>query len=87
MQCVLLEKFKNDIELTNETRNSESNAQDSSSLSSLQVGRKLINEKSIPVFNDYVRKALKKLNLSNDKVKFKLAFYFNFLILFFLFQI
>ena len=86
MQCVLLEKFKNDIELTNETRNSESNAQDSSSLSSLQVGRKLINEKSIPVFNDYVRKALNKLNLSNDKVKFKHAFYFNFFILFFCFK-
>ena len=76
----MLEKFQNDIELTNETKNSESNAQDSSSLSSLQVGRKLINEKSIPVFNNYVRKALKKLNLSNDKVKFNFAFYFTFIL-------
>ena len=39
--------------------------------SSLKVGRKLIRENNMPSFVGYVRKALEKMNLDNEKVKKK----------------
>ncbi len=58
LQVILIEKYHDNFDQEDFNNNT------------VQVGRKLINnEKKMPTFVEYVRKALNKLNLENERVK------------------
>lgn len=76
LQVILLENYSECL-----LPGGENDQNDVAQLNNLQVGRKLIKEKNSlkPSFCDYVRKALGKLALDNQKVRvtFFSAVYFD----------